>query len=78
MIKPTAALSFVCKIAVMFQSNVLWSFGWNKYGQLGTGDTKSRDSVAKMSLPWTKGRAKGRSIAMLRCGDWGTAIVTHS
>merc|ERR1719225_2171147 len=55
------------------KSNVLWSFGWNKYGQLETGDTKSRDSVAKMSLP---GRAKTRAIAMLRCGDWGTAIVT--
>jgi len=55
------------------KSNVLWSFGWNKYGQLGTGDTKSRDAVAKMILPT---RAKSRSIAMLRCGDWGTAIVT--
>jgi len=55
------------------KSNVLWSFGWNKYGQLGTGDTKSRDSVAKMIFPT---KAKSRTIAMLRCGDWGTAIVT--
>ena len=55
------------------KSNVLWSFGWNKYGQLGAGDTKSRDSVAKMMFP---GRAKNKEIAMLRCGDWGTAIVT--
>jgi len=55
------------------KSNALWSFGWNKYGQLGTGDTKSRDCVAKMMFP---SRAKNREIAMLRCGDWGTAIVT--
>lgn len=31
--------------------NNLWSFGWNKYGQLGLGDTKSRDQVAKVPLP---------------------------
>ena len=59
--------------SISFQSNVLWSFGWNKYGQLGTGDTKSRDSVAKMIFPT---KAKSKTIAMLRCGDWGTAIVT--
>jgi len=55
------------------QGNILWSFGWNKYGQLGLGDTKSRDSVARMVVP---PRAKQKDIAMLRCGDWGTAIVT--
>jgi len=55
------------------QGNNLWSFGWNKYGQLGLGDTRSRDCVAKMVMP---PRAKQRDIAMLRCGDWGTAIVT--
>jgi len=55
------------------QGNNLWSFGWNKYGQLGLGDTRSRDCVAKMNLP---PRAKQKDIAMLRCGDWGTAIVT--
>jgi len=57
------------------QGNNLWSFGWNKYGQLGLGDTKSRDSVAKMVVP---PRAKQKDIAILRCGDWGTAIVTRS
>lgn len=56
------------------KGNVLWSFGWNKYGQLGTGDTKSRDSVARMVLP---NKAKNKKFAMLRCGDWGTAIVTE-
>ena len=55
------------------QGNNLWSFGWNKYGQLGLGDTRSRDCVARMVMP---PRAKQRDIAMLRCGDWGTAIVT--
>jgi len=56
------------------QGNNLWSFGWNKYGQLGVGDTKSRDSVVKMVVP---PRAKQKDIAMLRCGDWGTVIVTN-
>ena len=31
--------------------NNLWSFGWNKYGQLGLGDTKPRDQVCKVPLP---------------------------
>jgi len=31
--------------------NNLWSFGWNKYGQLGLGDNKSRDNVCKVPLP---------------------------
>jgi len=55
------------------QGNNLWSFGWNKYGQLGLGDTKSRDAVMKMVIPQRLG--KQREISMLRCGDWGTAIL---
>jgi len=55
------------------QGNNLWSFGWNKYGQLGVGDTRSRDSVTRMlQLP----RGKSKDITMLRCGDWGTVVVT--
>jgi len=53
------------------KGGALWAFGWNKYGQLGVGDTRSRDSVAKMqALP------RGRQVNMLRCGDWGTVVVT--
>ena len=38
-----------------------WGFGWNKYGQLGVGDTRARDSVTRMmALP------KGRHVATLR------------
>jgi len=49
----------------------LWAFGWNKYGQLGVGDTRARDAVTRMmALP------KGRLVATLRCGDWGTVVVT--
>lgn len=55
------------------QGNCLWSFGWNKYGQLGLGDTKSRDQVCRMPLP--RGLSKTSEIRTLRCGDWGTAIV---
>lgn len=56
------------------QGNNLWSFGWNKYGQLGVGDTMSRDCVTRMILP--PKLTKQREIAMLRCGDWGTAVLT--
>jgi len=56
------------------KGDVLWAFGWNKYGQLGTGDTKSRDSVVRMILP---NKTKHKKFVMLRCGDWGTAIVTE-
>jgi len=55
------------------KGNNLWSFGWNKYGQLGLGDTKSRDAVVKMVIPPKLG--KQREVSMLRCGDWGTAIL---
>ena len=49
----TKVTSSLCPLTsnLTVQGNVLWSFGWNKYGQLGTGDTKSRDSVARMILP---------------------------
>jgi len=57
------------------QGNNLWSFGWNKYGQLGLGDTKSRDSVVRMSVPPRLAKQR-QEIAVLRCGDWGTAILT--
>jgi len=55
------------------QGGHLWAFGWNKYGQLGVGDTRARDSVTRMAaLP----RAKNKDISILRCGDWGTVVVT--
>ena len=39
----------------------LWAFGWNKYGQLGVGDTRARDAVTRMmNLP------KGRHVSTLR------------
>jgi len=50
----------------------LWAFGWNKYGQLGVGDTRARDAVTRMmALP------KGRQVSSLRCGDWGTVVLTN-
>ena len=47
--------------------------GWNKYGQLGVGHNVSRDSVEKVILP--KSIGKSSTVKMLRCGDWGTAVV---
>ncbi|TRY75321.1 hypothetical protein TCAL_00742 [Tigriopus californicus] len=58
---------------VLTSGNQLWGFGWNKYGQLGLGHTTSKDAVEKIPLP--KGFAKNSVVKMLRCGDWGTAVV---
>jgi len=57
------------------EGNQVWSFGWNKYGQLGLGDNKSRDHVAKVPLP--KSINKGSEIESLRCGDWGTVLIVQ-
>lgn len=51
----------------------LWAFGWNKYGQLGVGDTMARDAVTRMAAPKLP---KDSNISMLRCGDWGTVVIT--
>ncbi|XP_023344096.1 E3 ubiquitin-protein ligase HERC2 [Eurytemora carolleeae] len=56
--------------------NNLWSFGWNKYGQLGLGDNKSRDNVCKVPLP--KAINRFSEIRTVRCGDWGTVILVHN
>jgi len=56
--------------------NQLWSFGWNKYGQLGLGDTKSRDEVCRVPTPKSINRFS--EIRTLRCGDWGTALLVHN
>lgn len=61
---------------VLTKGNILWAFGWNKYGQLGIGHTASRDSLEKVCLPRSIG--KNSRVKMLRCGDWGTAIVVTS
>ncbi len=36
---------------VLTAGNELWSFGWNKYGQLGLGHMLARDSVQKVPMP---------------------------
>ena len=61
---------------VLTKNYQLWAFGWNKYGQLGIGHNHSRDTPEKMSLP--RSVASGKRIKMLRCGDWGTAIVVSN
>lgn len=78
---------------VLTKANVLWAFGWNKYGQvksnytvknmnpdisillfqLGIGHTTTIDSLEKVSVPKSFG-----SIKMVRCGDWGTAVVVQN
>lgn len=58
---------------ILTKANVLWAFGWNKYGQLGIGHTASQDSLEKVCLPKSFGR--NTNVKMVRCGDWGTAVV---
>jgi len=60
---------------ILTKSNQLWTFGWNKYGQLGLGHTHSRDAPEKINIPKS---IAGKTLKMLRCGDWGTAIVVSS
>ena len=77
---------------VLTKANMLWAFGWNKYGQviisfmvyprllysseqfqLGLGHNTSQDSLVKVSQP--KSFSKATKVKMVRCGDWGTAVV---
>ena len=63
---------------VLTSGNQMYGFGWNKYGQLGLGHTLTRDTVEKMqALPKGLLGKQGR-VKMLRCGDWGTALVLSS
>lgn len=61
---------------VLTKANILWAFGWNKYGQLGIGHTNSKDSLEKVCMPKSFGR--NTQVKFFRCGDWGTAVVTRS
>ena len=55
----------------------LWSFGWNKYGQLGLGHTMSRDTAEK--VPLAKNVLKSsEDVKLLKAGDWGTVLVLKS
>ena len=74
----TRALEVACgsrHTVVLTKSNQLWTFGWNKYGQLGLGHNHSRDAPEKINIPKS---ITGKTLKMLRCGDWGTAIVVSS
>ena len=54
----------------------LWGFGWNKYGQLGLGHLLPKDSPTRIEVPKAVATGAAR-IKMLRCGDWGTVVVTE-
>ena len=71
----TRAVDVACgsrHTVVLTKNNQLWSFGWNKYGQLGLGHNHSRDTPEKMCIPKS---VTGKTLKMLRCGDWGTAVL---
>ncbi|XP_040567771.1 RCC1 domain-containing protein 1 [Lepeophtheirus salmonis] len=61
---------------VLTEGNALWAFGWNKYGQLGLGHTRSKDTVERVPLP--KEWAPEKIIRSIVCGDWGTAVIISS
>lgn len=62
---------------VLAEAYQLFSFGWNKYGQLGLGDNKTRDSMERIMLPKGRFGKSGGEVKLLRCGDWGTILVTR-
>ncbi len=63
---------------VLTSTKQLYGFGWNKYGQLGQGHTLARDTVEKLQALPKALLAKQSRVKMLRCGDWGTALVVTS
>ena len=55
------------------QNTYLTQCIFEKKLQLGIGHTTSRDSLEKICLPKSFGRQT--QVKMVRCGDWGTAVV---
>ncbi|KAL3696668.1 hypothetical protein R1sor_010744 [Riccia sorocarpa] len=54
--------------AVMTESGKIFSWGWNKYGQLGVGDSVDRDTPAEVTL-------KECSAKSMACGWWHTLAL---
>ncbi|KAL2643805.1 hypothetical protein R1flu_011392 [Riccia fluitans] len=54
--------------AVMTESGKIFCWGWNKYGQLGIGDTVDRDIPAEVTL-------KDCSAKSMACGWWHTLAL---
>ncbi|CAB4064383.1 unnamed protein product [Lepeophtheirus salmonis] len=51
---------------VLTEGNALWAFGWNKYGQLGLGHTRSKDTVERVPLPKEWAPEKNNSFDRVR------------
>ena len=51
----------------------MFCWGWNEYGQLGLGDTITRDRPHRVTL-----NSKHVEISNIWCGAWSTVIEVSS
>ncbi|XP_004693062.1 PREDICTED: RCC1 domain-containing protein 1, partial [Condylura cristata] len=58
--------------AVVTSSGQLYTWGWGKYGQLGLGDTASRDRPCRVDY-FVDSRLQVRAV---HCGPWNTYVCT--
>ena len=54
------------------ECGLLYTWGWNKYGQLGHGDHDSRDVPTLLTL-----EQHGRTNCDVICGAWNTCVITR-
>ncbi|ESO96806.1 hypothetical protein LOTGIDRAFT_231645 [Lottia gigantea] len=59
---------------VLLEDKVLMACGWNKYGQLGTGDNKSCDQFIKLDISG----AADHDIIDIVTGSWNTIFIYSS
>ena len=55
-------------VSLIAENGEVWTWGWNGYGQLGLGDTVSRDVPTRVTARFT-------DVLAVHCGYWNTVIV---
>ncbi|CAM6070378.1 unnamed protein product [Sphagnum tenellum] len=58
--------------AVLTETGKMFSWGWNKYGQLGLGDSSDRDLPVQVAI------TDADYVSSIACGWWHTLAVVYS